>query len=148
MLGSKRRFVILRDQGRLLPKPGPLAQMSQTAATVNSWEGLERGSKGSGTAAGQPHKHIRCPPPAANRAAAGAPFPASLSASSRRGTSAGPQRPGERRGGGPMPEPGFAVPLLLRFATLAVEGLAAAREEIDALNVYPVPDGDTGTNLL
>ena len=47
-----------------------------------------------------------------------------------------------------MPEPGFAVPLLLRFATLAVEGLAAAREEIDALNVYPVPDGDTGTNLL
>src|SRR3954447_21805528 len=47
-----------------------------------------------------------------------------------------------------MPEPGFAVPLLLRFATLAVQGLAAAREEIDALNVYPVPDGDTGTNLL
>ena len=25
--------------------------------------------------------------------------------------------------------------------------LAAAREEIDDLNVYPVPDGDTGTNL-
>ena len=36
MLGSKRRFVILRDHGRLLPKPGFLAQMSQTAATVNS----------------------------------------------------------------------------------------------------------------
>ena len=36
MLGLKRRFVILRDQGRLLPKPGFLAQMSQTAATVNS----------------------------------------------------------------------------------------------------------------
>ena len=28
------------------------------------------------------------------------------------------------------------------------EGLAAARAEIDDLNVYPVPDGDTGTNLL
>jgi hypothetical protein len=27
-------------------------------------------------------------------------------------------------------------------------GLAAAREEIDALNVYPVPDRDTGTNLF
>lgn len=27
-------------------------------------------------------------------------------------------------------------------------GLAAARERIDALNVFPVPDGDTGTNLL
>ena len=38
MLGSKRRFVILRDHGRLLPKPGLLAQMSQTAATGNSWE--------------------------------------------------------------------------------------------------------------
>ena len=34
MLGSNRRLVILRDQGRLLPKPGFLAQMSQTAATV------------------------------------------------------------------------------------------------------------------
>ncbi len=28
-----------------------------------------------------------------------------------------------------------------------LEALAAAREEIDELNVYPVPDGDTGTNL-
>ena len=29
---------------------------------------------------------------------------------------------------------------------MCVEGLAAARAEIDALNVFPVPDGDTGTN--
>ncbi len=28
-----------------------------------------------------------------------------------------------------------------------LDRLAAAREEIDDLNVYPVPDGDTGTNL-
>ena len=35
-----------------------------------------------------------------------------------------------------------------RFADLAVDGLAATREEIDALNVYPVPDGDTGTNMF
>jgi uncharacterized protein len=34
-----------------------------------------------------------------------------------------------------------------RFADLAVDALAGHREEIDALNVYPVPDGDTGTNL-
>ena len=46
-----------------------------------------------------------------------------------------------------MAEPGF-VPLLVRFATLAVQALSEAREEIDSLNVYPVPDGDTGTNLL
>jgi len=36
MFGLKRRFVILRDHGRLFPNPGPLAQMSQTAATVYS----------------------------------------------------------------------------------------------------------------
>ena len=34
-----------------------------------------------------------------------------------------------------------------RFVDVAVDALAAAREEIDALNVYPVPDGDTGTNM-
>jgi DAK2 domain fusion protein YloV len=32
------------------------------------------------------------------------------------------------------------------WVTLCVEGLAAARAEIDALNVFPVPDRDTGTN--
>jgi DAK2 domain fusion protein YloV len=36
---------------------------------------------------------------------------------------------------------------VLRFVDIAVDALAGAREEIDALNVYPVPDGDTGTNL-
>ncbi|WP_031097208.1 MULTISPECIES: DAK2 domain-containing protein [unclassified Streptomyces] len=30
---------------------------------------------------------------------------------------------------------------------LALRALGTAREEIDAINVYPVPDGDTGTNL-
>lgn len=42
----------------------------------------------------------------------------------------------------------FGVAPLARFADLARDSLAAAREEIDALNVYPVPDGDTGTNLF
>ncbi|HYO41519.1 MAG TPA: DAK2 domain-containing protein [Nocardioidaceae bacterium] len=42
----------------------------------------------------------------------------------------------------------FDLPTVLRFADLALAGLGAAREEIDALNVYPVPDGDTGTNLF
>jgi uncharacterized protein len=41
----------------------------------------------------------------------------------------------------------FDLAAVRRFATLAVEGLSEAREEIDALNVYPVPDGDTGTNM-
>lgn len=38
--------------------------------------------------------------------------------------------------------------LLLRWCDLGLDALVAAREEIDALNVYPVPDGDTGTNLV
>ncbi|MFJ9903994.1 DAK2 domain-containing protein [Streptomyces sp. NPDC101152] len=33
------------------------------------------------------------------------------------------------------------------WCVLALEGLGRAREEIDAINVYPVADGDTGTNL-
>jgi DAK2 domain fusion protein YloV len=48
------------------------------------------------------------------------------------------------------PEPRLAtfdLDVVVRFADLVVTGLAAAREEIDALNVYPVPDGDTGTNM-
>ena len=37
---------------------------------------------------------------------------------------------------------------LLTWARRCVEQLAARREEINALNVFPVPDADTGTNLL
>jgi DAK2 domain fusion protein YloV len=33
------------------------------------------------------------------------------------------------------------------WAGAALAALGDAREELDALNVYPVPDGDTGTNL-
>lgn len=42
----------------------------------------------------------------------------------------------------------FDLPTVLRFAELGLAALGAAREEIDALNVYPVPDGDTGTNMF
>ncbi|MFC4060710.1 DAK2 domain-containing protein [Planomonospora corallina] len=38
-------------------------------------------------------------------------------------------------------------PAVRRWSRLAAETLGRAREEIDALNVFPVPDGDTGTNL-
>ncbi|MGW1159572.1 DAK2 domain-containing protein [Streptomyces sp. NPDC002519] len=33
------------------------------------------------------------------------------------------------------------------WCSLALQALGRAREEIDAINVYPVADGDTGTNL-
>jgi DAK2 domain fusion protein YloV len=42
---------------------------------------------------------------------------------------------------------GVDLGVVRRFVDVAVDALAAAREEIDALNVYPVPDGDTGTNM-
>ncbi|MFZ1288354.1 MAG: DAK2 domain-containing protein [Candidatus Phosphoribacter sp.] len=35
----------------------------------------------------------------------------------------------------------------LRWAAVARSSFAARRAEIDSLNVFPVPDGDTGTNL-
>jgi fatty acid kinase len=39
------------------------------------------------------------------------------------------------------------IALLQQWCDLGLDALGLAREEIDALNVYPVPDGDTGTNL-
>ena len=42
---------------------------------------------------------------------------------------------------------GIELAVVRRFVDVAVDALAASREEIDALNVYPVPDGDTGTNM-
>ena len=43
---------------------------------------------------------------------------------------------------------GISTSSILRFVDIASDALGAAREEIDALNVYPVPDGDTGTNMF
>ncbi|UED86856.1 DAK2 domain-containing protein [Streptomyces profundus] len=45
-----------------------------------------------------------------------------------------------------MPQP-LDAGAVCRWSRLALDALGAAREEIDAINVYPVPDGDTGTNL-
>lgn len=38
--------------------------------------------------------------------------------------------------------------LLRRFAHTALKALERDRQRIDGLNVYPVPDGDTGANLV
>ncbi|MCX4094021.1 DAK2 domain-containing protein [Nocardia sp. alder85J] len=37
---------------------------------------------------------------------------------------------------------------LVRWGQLCLDGLERHRDEINALNVFPVPDADTGTNLL
>jgi DAK2 domain fusion protein YloV len=40
------------------------------------------------------------------------------------------------------------LPTLQRAMRIYAQALRVHREEIDSLNVYPVPDGDTGTNML
>ena len=47
---------------------------------------------------------------------------------------------------GQGPEGGLAAPPLA-LARAALAALEASRQRIDDLNVYPVPDGDTGTNM-
>lgn len=43
---------------------------------------------------------------------------------------------------------GITLDGIARFVDIATDALSSAREEIDALNVFPVPDGDTGTNMF
>ena len=43
---------------------------------------------------------------------------------------------------------GYDGATLLRLFEAATERLERAVDEVNALNVYPVPDGDTGTNML
>ena len=38
--------------------------------------------------------------------------------------------------------------LLLNLVSAAAKALEVNRDTINALNVFPVPDGDTGTNML
>ncbi|HYY34376.1 MAG TPA: DAK2 domain-containing protein [Gaiellaceae bacterium] len=46
-----------------------------------------------------------------------------------------------------MPEVGQGSEGALTLARAALAALEASRQRIDDLNVYPVPDGDTGTNM-
>ncbi|WP_375141658.1 DAK2 domain-containing protein, partial [Streptomyces sp.] len=46
-----------------------------------------------------------------------------------------------------VPQTFFDALAVRTWCRLALETLGRAREEIDAINVYPVADGDTGTNL-
>ncbi|WP_245936681.1 DAK2 domain-containing protein, partial [Streptomyces cahuitamycinicus] len=46
-----------------------------------------------------------------------------------------------------VPQTLFDALAVRTWCGLALETLGRAREEIDAINVYPVADGDTGTNL-
>src|SRR6185295_6321575 len=70
-------------------------------------------------------------------------------ASHLRGTTPhGPRRQGGRRPRGQCAESRVIdLPTVRRLAAAALENVERHRGRINALNVYPVPDGDTGTNL-
>jgi DAK2 domain fusion protein YloV len=56
--------------------------------------------------------------------------------------------PDTLRGVVPALGPGLDPALFLAWAAAAAEGLERHRAEIDRINVFPVADGDTGTNML
>ena len=45
-------------------------------------------------------------------------------------------------------EPASDLEFVRKLASAAHASLEASRQRIDDLNIYPVPDGDTGTNLM
>jgi dihydroxyacetone kinase-like predicted kinase len=58
-----------------------------------------------------------------------------------------PSEPGDTGERGREPLQILDPKAVRRWSRLCADALGRARAEIDALNVFPVPDGDTGTNL-
>jgi DAK2 domain fusion protein YloV len=141
MFGFQRRRVRRWEWLTDMPKPGPLPHTSQVAATVTpDPEGNISGAVRA--------LHIGGTRRAERTGPAGL-APDDVGHSSRADSL--------RLGARPAPPPTRLEVRVLqvldasavrRWCAAGREALAAAREEIDDLNVYPVPDGDTGTNLL
>src|SRR3954452_442654 len=120
MFGFQRRWSLRCECETDMPKPGPFPQTSQTAATSNS-------SKSMTVKPGQPRSRDTRVPAPSGRAQAG--------------------RAGRWLPWAPVPAlPGPA--LVLAWARASLTRLAAHRPELDGINVFPVADADTGTNLL
>jgi uncharacterized protein len=115
-----------------MPKPGPLPQTSQTLATGNSLQvdEFER----------LPDRVMTTGAVYRLRFAAAKPTSAG-----RLGKYSARTGPGAR--GGSVLD-ALDADAVRRWSSTAVDLLAAHRLEIDALNVYPVPDSDTGSNLV
>ena len=58
---------------------------------------------------------------------------------------AGPDQASEPAGEAPVTV--LSAPLLRRGLTTAADWLSRNASAIDAINVFPVPDGDTGSNM-
>src|SRR3954447_7686879 len=73
--------------------------------------------------------------------------PGPLPADSRPGSTLRPVQQPEEAQVAHVPQTFFDALAVRAWCGLALDALGRAREEIDAINVYPVADGDTGTNL-
>ncbi len=137
-LGFHRRWVRRWECETDMPKPGPLPQTSQTLATTAS---LPVGFRTHVVSArGQPDKSNRRPTPAPNRRGTAPP------STQRESSAAASTLSGGRRQEVDVLDVLDAA-TVRRWATEAARSLEAHRAEIDRLNVFPVHDSDTGTNL-
>src|SRR4051812_34187930 len=136
MFGFQRRGVRRCECDTDIPKPGPLPHTSHTAATVNHSQRIVHRPRGKAAPATRPSRSLTAPGRVRRR-------------TPRSG--AGTARPTA-----PVTPHGYPPPVLQAlddaavgaWYRAAVEVLSASRDRLDDLNVFPVPDGDTGTNLL
>src|SRR5215213_530522 len=140
MFGFQLRGVRRCECDTDIPKPGPLPHTSHTAATVNHSQRIVHRRRGKAAPAGKTVKE-------SNRSSTMLP-PAPLEA---------PETGvGRRVSTGPVGSHGYPPPVVEalddgavgQWYRTAVEVLSESRGRLDDLNVFPVPDGDTGTNLL
>ena len=148
MFGSHRRFVRRWEWETFIPKLGDFPQTSHTAATTTTHLALGFGlGSGCETAPNSVNKpgdqRVRLPS-SAMRSHAG-PGARGRRSMSRRTTPAG--RADAARA---VPAAAHALGASELVATMLVyrDALKAHQATLNRLNVYPVPDGDTGTNML
>ena len=137
MFGFQRRGVRRCECDTDIPKPGPLPHTSHTAATVDHSQRIVHRRRGKAAPASRPSRSLTAlgartspHPPIRRRIRSDRPV-----LSHHMGT----LRPCCRR---------WTTPRSVQWYRAAVEVLSASRGRLDDLNVFPVPDGDTGTNLL
>src|SRR3954454_23559967 len=140
MFGFQRRGVRRCECDTDIPKPGPLPQTSHTAATVDHSQRIVFQTAGHGstrikTVEESSRFRGRTPPC----------LPTCLPIGCRIIVIAGPVR---GHGYPPAVLQALDDAAVGQWYRAAVRALSESRSRLDDLNVFPVPDGDTGTNLL
>src|SRR6185312_7719805 len=130
MFGFQRRWVRRCECETDMPKPGPFPQTSQTAAISDTPRGRRTRSAGADpVAAFQGTRAVAVRAHGSGRRVAAAVL-------------------GETRIRLVAVSRTLDAALLARWAAAAVAALEGHRAEIDRINVFPVADRDTGTNML